>query len=143
MLNDRQRAFLREPRFAVVATIAKDGLPHQTVMWFMLDDDGDGMLLNTPNGSLKHKHLLRDPRISVCVEDKFTYITLTGTVTINEDPVQSRADYQRLGQHYMAAMSERPAAPPANMNPKLAELISRERVTLRMKIDKVQANGLD
>ena len=63
-LTEEQRAFLEAPRFAVAATISADGLPHQTVVWYALDGN-DELVLSTPRGSLKHRHLLRDPRLSL------------------------------------------------------------------------------
>ena len=52
------------------------GLPHQMVMWYALDSD-DELILSTPRGSLKHRHLLRDSRLSVCVEDGFRYVSVS------------------------------------------------------------------
>ncbi|MDQ3247845.1 MAG: PPOX class F420-dependent oxidoreductase [Chloroflexota bacterium] len=143
-LNEAQQAFLREPQFAVVATIAPDGMPHQTVMWYLLE--GDGLLLNTPHGSLKHKHLQRDKRISVCVERGYQYITLAGTVTLAEDPAQAGADYGRLGQHYASTFAQRPAPGAAGggaMSQSVQRLLARDRVTLRLEIEKVQSNGVE
>jgi PPOX class probable F420-dependent enzyme len=138
-LTVSQREFLNGVHFAVVSTIAPDGMPHQTVMWYMLD--GDRILLNTPRDSLKHKHLKRDPRISVCVEQTYRYITLTGTVTINEDPANARVDYQRLGERYHGTFNFASPAPERGSE-RVPGLLSRKRVTLLMQIDKVQSNGL-
>jgi len=138
VLTDEQREFLDEVHFAVVATIASDGMPHQTVMWYELD--GDQVLLNTPRDSLKHRHLKRDPRISVCVEKAYTYATLKGTATLDEEPVTARADYQRLGQRYKSTRGAAP--PPARDGSKSSDLLSRERVTIHMRIEKVVSNRL-
>jgi PPOX class probable F420-dependent enzyme len=134
-MNDAVRAFLSEPRFAVAATIGADGTPHQTVVWFLLD--GDEIIVNTPEGSLKHKHLLRDGRMSLCVEDGYRYVSVSGSVQLSDDP--GRTVYSRLGQHYQATMASRPAAPP---NPRVAQLLSRERVLVRLKIEHLIANGV-
>lgn len=138
-LTPSMREFLSAPHFAVAATIDADGLPHQTVVWYLLDGE-DELIINTPEGSMKHKHVLRDPRLSLCVEEGFRYVTLSGTVSVVEDP--GRAMYGRLGQHYQASTAARPAAPPATMSPKTMEMLARERVTLRLKIDKVLAMGI-
>ncbi|GAB4539327.1 MAG: PPOX class F420-dependent oxidoreductase [Anaerolineae bacterium] len=137
VLTEQQREFLNEVHFAVVATIASDGMPHQTVMWYEMD--GDEVLLNTPYDSLKHRHLKRDPRISVCVEKAYIYVTLKGTVTLDEDPARARADYQRLGRRYQDTLT---AAPPPPSGSATSDLLSRERVTIRMRIDKVISNRL-
>ena len=139
-LTARQREFLDDVHFAVVATIAADGMPHQTVTWYMLD--GDRVLLNIPRDSLKHKHLKRDPRISVCVEKAYTYITLTGTVTLDENPSTARADYERLGRRYMGTFNMTAPPPRAGGGQGMPSLLSRERVTVRVTIGKVHSNGL-
>ena len=89
-LTEKQRAFLEAPRFAVAATISTDGLPHQTVVWYALDGN-DELVVSTPRGSLKHRHLLRDPRLSLCVEEGFRYVTVSGRVRIEEEPEAARA----------------------------------------------------
>jgi PPOX class probable F420-dependent enzyme len=102
-ISEDDRKFLRSARFAVVSTIRPDGSPHQTPMWYEL---GPGqaaeLLLNTPRGSLKHTHLKRDPRLSVCVVDGYRYVTLAGTAELFEDEARAKADYARLGKRYRA-----------------------------------------
>ena len=134
-LSNTLRSFLDEVHFAVVATIASDGIPHQTVMWYLLD--GDALVLNTPEGSLKHKHLLRDPRISVCIEDGFRYATLIGSVEVTPDP--DRKLYGQLGQRYLSGAIQPPTGIPSA---RAAELMSRSRIALRMNIERVISNGL-
>lgn len=137
-VTPEQLAFLDEPRFAVVATVGADGLPHQTVMWY--ECDGDSLVLSTPSGSRKHRDLLRDRRMSVCVEDGFRYLTLSGTVTVDaSDPVAARERYARIGQRYAGALGG--GGRPAPLDPKAAELLSRDRVTLRLAVDHVHSNG--
>jgi PPOX class probable F420-dependent enzyme len=141
-LTEEQRAFLEAPRFAVAATISTDGLPHQTVVWYALDGDEE-LVLSTPRGSLKHRHLLRDPRLSVCVEEGFRYVTVSGRVRIEEEPKAARELYGRIGARYRGAMP-RPSAgkePPPRLDSRTAELLSRERVTLRLAIERVRSNG--
>jgi hypothetical protein len=57
-------------------------------------------LLNTPFASSKHRHLRQNPRISVCVEDGYRYLTLRGRVELNENPQEAGDKYQSLGQRY-------------------------------------------
>lgn len=137
-LTPAMREFLNKPRFAVVATIRPDGLPHQTVMWFALQDDGT-VLLNTPFDSLKHRHLKRDSHISVCVEDGYRYLTMLGKVTINEDAGEAGADYAMLNRRYQETLpafrrgddAERPA------------YLDRARVSMRLEIESIVSNGID
>jgi PPOX class probable F420-dependent enzyme len=141
VLTEEQRTFLQAPRFAVAATISTDGLPHQTVMWYALD--GDELVLSTPRGSFKHRHLQRDPRLSVCVEEGFRYVTVSGRVRIEEEPKAARELYGRIGARYRRAIPSPSAGkgPPPRLDSKTAELLSRERVTLRLAIERVRSNG--
>ena len=159
-LTSSQRSFLSGVHFAVVSTIASDGMPHQTVMWYMLEEDQ--LILSTPRDSLKHKHLQRDNRISVCVEKGYMYVTLTGRVTLNEEPVSARTDYDRLGKRYrrtfnpfmilgflargvVATIKHRlsgDASLRRDTN-RMQNLLSRDRVSLHVEIEKVHSNSLD
>jgi PPOX class probable F420-dependent enzyme len=142
VLTEEQRAFLEAPRFAVAATVSADGLPHQTVVWYVLDGDEE-LVLSTPRGSLKHRHLQRDPRLSVCVEEGFRYVTVSGRVRIEEEPEAARELYGRIGARYRKAMpsSSVGKGPPPRLDSKTAELLSRERVTLRLAIERVHSSG--
>jgi PPOX class probable F420-dependent enzyme len=158
-LTNSQRSFLSKVHFAVVSTIASDGMPHQTVMWYMLH--GDKLLLSTPNGSLKHKHLKRDNRISVCVEKGYAYVTLTGKVTMNEEPVSARKDYDILGKRYRGTFNpfmilgfmargaitslrhKLNGETSQKDTNRMQELFTRDRVTLHMQVEKIHSNSLD
>jgi PPOX class probable F420-dependent enzyme len=86
-LKPEHRAWLLEKlRWAVMATIGKDGMPSQSVVWFDLDPNEDVVLLNTLSGRLKHRHLQRDPRVSLCFEDDTQYLTLEGRAELSPDP---------------------------------------------------------
>jgi PPOX class probable F420-dependent enzyme len=134
-LTPEMGEFLNGVHFAVVATIHSDGFPHQTVMWYTLEEDGT-LLLNTPFNSLKHRHVKHDNRISVCVEDGYRYLTLQGTVTINEDPQEAGEDYARLGQRYMGTFAARPSSGSSDR----PAILDRPRVTLRMAVESVVSN---
>ena len=97
-LTDEARAFLSEPRFAVVATINKDGSPQQTVVWYELR--GDRVMMNTLAGRLKERNLGRDPRLSFSVEDGYRYITLTGRAELVYEDETAKADMRALSIRY-------------------------------------------
>lgn len=131
-LTDKVREFLNDgKRFAVLATISKDGLPQQTVMWFVLD--GDEILMNTNDGRVKDNNLTRDPRASVCIEDGYRYVTLTGTVEMNDDQQVAQPDIARLASRYddETAVEQR-----------MQNVFSKQhRVMLRLRIENVVING--
>ena len=93
-LSAELRAFLAERRFAVLATINADGTPQQTVVWYELQ--GDEIMMNTAAGRIKDKNLRRDPRISICIEDDYRFITITGRARLIEDQATAQADIERL-----------------------------------------------
>lgn len=86
-------------RFATLATINEDGTPQQTVMWYLVQDDGS-ILMNTAHGRKKDRNLHRDQRISICVEDGYRYVSLSGTAELNEDQAIAQADIRALAARY-------------------------------------------
>lgn len=86
-LNPQFRGWLLEKlRWPVLATIGKDGRPSLSVVWFDLDPAEDVVLLNTLAGRLKHRHIERDPRVSLCFEDETHYLTIDGRAELADDP---------------------------------------------------------
>lgn len=99
VLTPAVRAFLDERRFAVVASIRADGLPHQTVMWYALR--GDTLMLNEGQARGRSRHLHRDPRLSLCVEDGARYVTITGPCELQSDDQEAAlADIVALAVRY-------------------------------------------
>lgn len=132
-LSDAARRFLNEKRFAVLATISADGLPQQTVMWYELR--GDAIIMNTAVGRSKDRYLRRDARASICVADAYTYVTITGTVQLDEDPTVTQEDIKRLAIRYSGQeQGEKQAR---------EQFSKQRRVTLRLPIERVIENGFD
>lgn len=126
-LSDQARAFLNEKRFAVLGTLNRDGTVQQTTMWYLLE--GDTILMNTKVGRLKERNLRRDPRISICVEDGYHYVTISGPVELIDDPEISQRDIHRLSVRYHG---EEIAAK------QVAEQFSKEqRVTLHLRCEHI------
>lgn len=90
--------FLKGKRFAVMATINKDGTPQQTVMWY--DLQGDRIMMNTAAGRVKESNLQRDPRTSLCFEDEYHYVTIKGHVELDYDQERAQADIKALAVRY-------------------------------------------
>ena len=96
------RAWLmQELRFPVMATIGKDGMPSQSVIWFDLDPDRDDVvLLNTLAGRVKDRHLRRDPRVSLCFEDGTDYVTIEGRAELSDDHERALANIWAMARRY-------------------------------------------
>jgi PPOX class probable F420-dependent enzyme len=72
--------------YAVLATVNADGSPQTSVMW--IGRDGDDVLFSTVEGRLKHRNMLRDPRVSVTVIDSAdpeSYVELRGRASMTPD----------------------------------------------------------
>jgi PPOX class probable F420-dependent enzyme len=72
--------------YAVLATVNADGSPQTSVMW--VGRDGDDLLFSTVEGRLKHRNMVRDPRVSVTVIDSAdpeNYVELRGTASMTPD----------------------------------------------------------
>jgi PPOX class probable F420-dependent enzyme len=94
VLSDAALGLLDGPNYAVLATVNPDGSPQTSVMW-VGRDVGD-LLFSTVEGRVKHRNMLRDPRVSVTVIDSAdpeNYVELRGRVSMTPD-VGRRLDTQ-------------------------------------------------
>jgi PPOX class probable F420-dependent enzyme len=103
MTADRVRAFLAEgTRTAKLATVRADGRPHVAPVWFVLD--GDDLIFNTGERTLKGKALRRDRRVAICVDDDrppFAFVIITGHASVSTDLDEVRHWATRIGARYM------------------------------------------
>ena len=63
--------FLEKPLISTLATIDESGAPRTRAIWHDWSSE-QGMLLFTHTSSTKWQHILRDPRVSLCVDDSET-----------------------------------------------------------------------
>ncbi len=124
------RAFLDEKRFAVLATINDDGSPQLTVMWYVLRDDT--IVMNTTPSRVKGRNLQRDPRISICVEDGYRFVSITGQARLDDDQTVAQRDIRDLAIRYSGQQDgERQAE----------EFARQHRVTIYLPLSHVIAQG--
>lgn len=127
-LSARARTYLRELRFAVLATINHDGTPQLTTMWYILEDDGT-ITMNTKIGRAKERNMRRDSRISICIEDGYKFVTINGTVEMIDDQKIAQHDIYRLSARYHGE---------AKARRQMEEQFSKEtRVTLRLQPESI------
>jgi PPOX class probable F420-dependent enzyme len=72
--------------YAVLATVNPDGSPQTSVVW--VGRDGADLLFSTVEGRVKHRNMVRDPRVSVTIIDSAdpeNYVELRGTVSMTPD----------------------------------------------------------
>ena len=107
-LTEEQRAFLLgEPgraHTAKVATVRAEGRPHVAPVWFALD--GDTIVFNTGEATIKGRNLRRDARVCISVDDEtppFSFLLIDGIATISSDPDELREWAGRIAGRYMGA----------------------------------------
>lgn len=103
MTKDEWQRFLSEGiRTAKLSTVRADGRPHIAPVWFLLD--GDDVVFNTGNDTVKGRNLLRDGRVALCVDNEtppFDFVVLEGTATTSEDLAEVRDWATRIAARYM------------------------------------------
>ena len=103
-LSPQDVELLHEPQIATVATVMADGSPQLTPVW--VDTDGEAILFNTAKGRVKHRNLVRNPKVAVTVVDKDDYyrlVNVRGTAEIVEEGADEHID--RLAKKYLGADS--------------------------------------
>lgn len=74
-----------------VSTVRKDGRPHVVPIWFIVENEDSNINIVFTIGldSLNAKHMLRDPRVSLCVDDQalpFSFVIIDSIAEINQKP---------------------------------------------------------
>jgi PPOX class probable F420-dependent enzyme len=109
MTPEQVRDFLSTgTRTGKLAWVGRDGRPHVTPIWFVVDGAGDELelLFNTGATTAKGRALARDPRVALVVDDErppFAYVRISGDVELIDELDQVRAAAARIGGRYMGA----------------------------------------
>ncbi|SNQ49484.1 putative PPOX class F420-dependent enzyme [Frankia canadensis] len=103
-MNESQwRRFVSEgTRTGKLATTRADGRPHVAPVWFLLD--GADVVFNTGAQTVKGRALRRDGQAALCVDDErppFSFVTLSGPVTVSEELTEVRHWATRIAARYM------------------------------------------
>jgi PPOX class probable F420-dependent enzyme len=91
-------------RTAKLAVVRADGSPHVAPVWVALD--GDEVVFMTSADTVKGKAILRDPRVSLCLDDErppFSFVTIAGTATTSTDPGELLRWGTAIAERYMGA----------------------------------------
>lgn len=98
---DRYRDVLEKKAFAHLATLRPDGSPHVTPVW--VDFDGTYVCFNTARGRAKARHLERDPRVAMSLQDPdnpYRYVEIGGRV-VEATEVGADAHIDALAKQYI------------------------------------------
>jgi len=103
MSRDQWQKFLSEgTRTGKLATVRADGNPHLAPIWFLLD--GDDLVFNTGQDTVKGRNLARDPRVSLCVDDDrppFSFVTVQGRAELSDELGEVREWATRIAARYV------------------------------------------
>jgi PPOX class probable F420-dependent enzyme len=100
-LNDKVIKLFDGRNLVFIATIMKDGSPQLSPVW--ADMEEGYVLVNTAEGRIKHKNVVRDPRVAISVVDNNNPLNMT---TMRGKVVEIIPDYQyqhanKLTKKYM------------------------------------------
>lgn len=87
-----------------LATVCADGRPHVVPIWFALD--GETIVFNTGETSLKARNLRRDARVSLCVDDErppFSFVRVDGVAEFSTHMADLLHWATIIGGKYMGA----------------------------------------
>ena len=97
-------SFLREQVKVQVASLDRDGGPHLTTLFYVMD--GERIAFWTYGRSQKIRNLERDPRISCLVEDGLDYFELRGvSIRGRAELVRDHDEIVRIGSSVATAMT--------------------------------------
>ncbi len=99
--------FLKGKHFGKLATIRKDGSPHVTPIWYMLESGR--LFVNTTTSRVKYYNIRRDPRVSFLVDDGYPYVMIQGRARIAEER-DAKKDIETLAIRYTGEEAGRKAA---------------------------------
>ena len=88
-------------RTATLATVRADGRPHAAPVWF--DLDGDTFVFTTGQITVKSRNMLRDPRVTLCIDDNppFHFVIIEGTAELTAEDPDLVHWTTRIGGRYM------------------------------------------
>ena len=85
MSREQRERFLQGRRVAVLTTIAHDGAPVPTPIWYAYR--GGAFYFRTANTAARLQNIRRDPRVSICVQEErppYKAVIAYGTAEIGE-----------------------------------------------------------
>jgi PPOX class probable F420-dependent enzyme len=101
--NEIKEFLMRGTYTAKLGTINKDGSPHITPIWFILDEN-DHIIFTTYFKSLKAKNLVRNSKVSICVDDQvppFSFVIVNGIAKIMANSKDLLIWSTKIAERYM------------------------------------------
>lgn len=100
MLTESDIALLKGKEFAIIGTNSQEKGPQLTPVW--IDTDGTNAIFNTSKGRVKHRNILADPNITICIVDSanpYHWISISGVAEMTEEGADAHIDF--LAKKYL------------------------------------------
>ena len=100
-MEEKAQNLFQQKNLVYIATIMADGSPQLSPVWANYEDGY--IMVNTAEGRIKHKNILRDPRVAVSVVSKDNPLDMT-TIRGKVEELIPDYDYKhadRLTQQYL------------------------------------------
>jgi len=105
MNRDEIYQFLKRGTFTgKLATVRADGGPHLAPIWFVLDDDNNDLVFTTSHASQKAKNILRNPRVSISIDDQtplYSFVIVEGIAETSDQPNELLSWATKIAERYM------------------------------------------
>ena len=101
MIDEKVVKLFSGKNLVFIATVMKDGAPQVSPVWANFEDGY--VMVNTAEGRIKHKNVLRDPRVAVSVVSKDNPLDMT-TIQGKVEELIPDLEYKhadKLTQQYM------------------------------------------
>ena len=124
----------RPPRHATIATVNRDGSPHQIVIWYRLvaDESGERLLVNSRVGRRWPSNLRRDGRANLAVYEGEDAVTIECAVEESFEGDRARDDIADLARLYYEADAAEST---------IATFRTQERITFILRPTRVHVHG--
>jgi PPOX class probable F420-dependent enzyme len=134
MTSEEIAAFIPTRRTATLITLGATGHPHAVAMWFAVIDGT--LWFETKAKAQKAVNIRRDPRVTVLLEDGFTYDTLRGVSIEGRAEVVDDADaLWAVGVNVW----ERYNGPYTDEMKPMVEFMLNKRVAVRVDAERVRS----
>ena len=126
---ERDRFFAGR-RVAVLVTIAADGRPVPTPIWYLYRD---GLFYcRTAADAVKAENIRRDPRVSLCVQDErppYRAAMVQGTAELRDADASLADALPRRYLGFVGAIGYKQAAEEIQQGPEITLVVKPERIT--------------
>lgn len=106
-LSPKVTSYLKEKHIGKLATVMKDGSPHVTPIWYMLEKGK--IILNTTTKRVKYYNIKRDNRVCFLVDSGYPYVILFGKARLAEER-DGKKDIETLAVRYTGPTKGRKSA---------------------------------